>query len=191
MPVKRTSGYQLSQWESSDKVLMDDFNTDNRNLENALAGLEASKARQSDLTALQNTVAGKANQSELAALQNTVNQLSAALAAAQAAIPKIKAGTYQGDGTANRFIDVGFTPKAVLVTDFHGATYYYSGTRYISRGGLAVTDGPVTSYVNSINTVEITTNGFIVTSTTYHDGSLALPVSGNDANQRYNYIAIG
>lgn len=191
MPVKRTSGYQLSQWESSDKVLMDDFNTDNRNLENALAGLEASKARQSDLTALQNTVAGKANQSELAALQNTVNQLTAALAAAQAAIPKIKAGTYTGDGTANRFIDVGFTPKAVLVTDCHGATYYYSGTRYIGQGGLAVTDGPANSYVGGVNTLEITTNGFIVTSGTYYSGSLALPVSGNDANQRYNYIAIG
>lgn len=207
MPVKRTDKYKLSQWESSDRVLMEDFNTDNLNLENALAGLESSKARQTDLAALktevaakaassaltnlQNTVNAKANQSDLTALSQKVDQLSAALNTAQTSIPRLKIGTYMGDGTANRFISVGFTPKAVLVTDLHGATYYYGGTRYIGRGGLAVTDGPANSYVGGVNTLEITTNGFIVTSGTYYSGSLALPVSGNDADQRYNYIAIG
>lgn len=71
MPIKRTGKYQLSQWERTDKVLMEDFNTDNLNIENALAGLESSKAKQSDMTALQTEVSKKANQSDLAALQTT------------------------------------------------------------------------------------------------------------------------
>lgn len=226
MPINRTDKYRLSQWESSDRVLMEDFNTDNLNLENALAGLEASKAAAADLTALtaevaakaasstltdlqnavaakadrselaglQNVVAAKAEWSDLAALQNTVNQLSAALTALQSATPRVKVGTFQGDNTQNRFIDVGFTPSAVLLGDNYGTMFYYNGTRNAYRGGLTVTGGPLTTHVYNntfLKVLEITTNGFIVTSDSFHTGSTTVTVDSNNSNLSYRYIAIG
>ena len=38
MASKHTAGYQLSQWEKTDKVIMEDFNADNRKVDSALAG---------------------------------------------------------------------------------------------------------------------------------------------------------
>ena len=35
--MNKTQNYQLSQWEKSDKVLMEDFNEDNRKIEKALS----------------------------------------------------------------------------------------------------------------------------------------------------------
>lgn len=192
MPVKRTSNYQLSQWESSDKVLMEDFNTDNLNVENALAGLEASKAKQtdltalktevgtkasqSDLTALKAEVGTKANQSELASLRTEVaakaaqaelNSVSAALNAARASIPKIAVGSYTGDGQPSKTIPLDFTPKAVLVATQYGQMYASPGTTSsYNYGGLALTKTPVLSTTEYNGqrpvVVEITTNGFIV-----------------------------
>ena len=50
MPTNHTPNYQLSQWERTDRVLMDDFNADNAKIDAALgahaallAGLEARK----------------------------------------------------------------------------------------------------------------------------------------------------
>ena len=37
MPSNFTKNYSLSQWERSDKVLMDDFNADNAKIDAALA----------------------------------------------------------------------------------------------------------------------------------------------------------
>ena len=259
MPIKRTSKYQLSQWEKTDQVLMEDFNTDNLNIENALAGLETSKAKQTDLTALSNTVNTKANQSDLTALSNTVNtkanqsdltalsntvktkanqsdltalsntvntkanksdldslktevaakatsaaltslqntvtQLSNTLTTTQSTIPKIKAGYYTGDGQANKTINVGFTPKAVLVVNHYGQMYILQGGAYNSHyGGLAVTGSASYSSTQYSNqrpvTLEITTNGFIVHYTTV-SGSANANSYTNVANSVYHYIAFG
>ena len=61
MPSNQTPNYALSQWERTDRVLMEDFNADNAKLDAALAGLAgqvAGKAAQSALDALSQTVAG-------------------------------------------------------------------------------------------------------------------------------------
>ena len=54
--MEKTPRYQLSQWEKTDRILMEDFNADNANLEAALTSLAADTARLSsakaDLTAL-------------------------------------------------------------------------------------------------------------------------------------------
>lgn len=52
--MNHTPNYNLSQWEKSDKVLMDDFNADNAKLDAALKR----KAEQSALNALSQTVSG-------------------------------------------------------------------------------------------------------------------------------------
>ena len=40
MNLNQTSNYQLSQWESTDRILMSDFNSDNAKLDGLLAELE-------------------------------------------------------------------------------------------------------------------------------------------------------
>ncbi|BAL01555.1 hypothetical protein OBV_43560 [Oscillibacter valericigenes Sjm18-20] len=37
--LKKTTDYELNQWEKTDRILMDDFNADNAKIEQALAGL--------------------------------------------------------------------------------------------------------------------------------------------------------
>lgn len=204
MPVKRTSKYQLSQWEKTDQVLMEDFNTDNLNVENALAGLEASKANQTDLAALTNTVNTKVNQTDLASLRTevaakaaqtaldtlntTVTKLTNTLATAQASIPKIVIDSYTGDGQQDRTILLGFTPKAVLVMSNHGAMMYEEQLYDQHWGGLAVTNSPVISTRGNITVLEIVTNGFTVH---YQLVSNSNNAYTNNANKVYNYIAFG
>ena len=40
MPTNHTTNYQLSQWEHTDRVLMDDFNADNTKIDGALGSHE-------------------------------------------------------------------------------------------------------------------------------------------------------
>lgn len=54
MSSKHTPNYNLSQWERSDKVLMEDFNADNTKIDTALAA----KADKSALNSLSSTVSG-------------------------------------------------------------------------------------------------------------------------------------
>lgn len=42
--MEKTPRYQLSQWEKTDRILMEDFNADNANLEAALTALNTGKA---------------------------------------------------------------------------------------------------------------------------------------------------
>ena len=61
MPSNQTPNYRLSQWERTDRVLMEDFNADNAKIDATLAGLAGQvtgKAAQSALDALSQTVAG-------------------------------------------------------------------------------------------------------------------------------------
>ena len=68
MPSKQTTTYKLSQWVTTDKVLMDDFNADNAKIDAAIKaadekadGLSSSKAEKTDVSALQTAASGKGN----------------------------------------------------------------------------------------------------------------------------------
>ena len=37
--MKKTTNYQLSQWDAGDRILREDFNQDNKKLDNAIAAL--------------------------------------------------------------------------------------------------------------------------------------------------------
>lgn len=76
--MTKTEHYHLNQWEPADRVLMTDFNEDNRKIDEALG-------------AIQTQVAAKASQAELSAL--TV-QL------AKKGNCRIETGSYTGTGTA-------------------------------------------------------------------------------------------
>ena len=49
MASNQTANYGLNQWEATDKVMREDFNADNRKIEEALAQLQSEKASQSAL----------------------------------------------------------------------------------------------------------------------------------------------
>lgn len=123
MAANHTSSYSLNQWVKSDRVLMEDFNEDNRKIDAALSGLNtglaakasssalntlkatvnglsASKADQSDLDALKTTVDGKASTSALNGLKSMVASLQTAVDKKQdsASAVRIVSGSYTGRG---------------------------------------------------------------------------------------------
>ena len=105
----------------------------------------------------------------------------------------IVAGAYTGDGAASRKIEVGFTPKAVLVMP-HGnelISNLTSGT-YI-RGGLAVTgsglststDSGITSWVSGYTVIMVEEGGFRVG----EGGEKFTKPAANSANRLFHYVA--
>ena len=81
--MKQTGAYQLNQWELTDRIRMEDFNSDNTKVDAALAALSGrvdAKAEQSALNTLSgrvdtinSAVATKADQTALTNLENWVN----------------------------------------------------------------------------------------------------------------------
>lgn len=53
--MQKTENYQLCHWVASDRVLMEDFNSDNTKLEAALTGLAAADAAEQNARAAQDT----------------------------------------------------------------------------------------------------------------------------------------
>ena len=99
------------------------------------------------------------------------------------------AGSYIGDGTATRFINLGFTPKAVLLLLCDGATMISASGYPTYFGGLALIDKPVKAHNGTAinNILDITTNGFNV------HFKQSDSISSNDnrfLNNEYYYIAI-
>lgn len=111
MTSNHTSKYQLSQWEKSDKVLMEDFNGDNQKIEDALAGLDESKADRPALEALSELVTS--------AMPN---------------IPGIHMGTYTGTGTYGAgnptSVTFPFKPKLVVLMGDNASAVFIEGRRY-------------------------------------------------------------
>lgn len=150
MASGHTKKYQLSQWERSDKVVVEDFNSDNRNIENALAGLDASKAEVEALEALRSEVSGKAEQSEL-------DSLSGLVAETLPEVPRIAVGTYTGTGTCGEtgptVVTFPFEPKLVILTGDHAEAVCRWGQQYVgAHVGMnlvnftAEWDGPTLSW---------------------------------------------
>ena len=69
------------------------------------------------------------------------------------------AGSYTGDTTVDRVINLGFHPQAVLVEQPTGSR----GASNSMEGGLALRNRPVISSRADGPALSITTNGFIVT----------------------------
>lgn len=71
--MEQTTHYKLNQWVKTDRIMMEDFNSDNEKLDTALYGLAASgeaiqaavdserSARQTADTALETAIAGRGN----------------------------------------------------------------------------------------------------------------------------------
>ena len=94
---------------------------------------------------------------------------------------RYKIGIYTGDGTQNRFINLGVTPFAVIISSQLRGFGNQAVTNR-SSGGLAITGGAQYLYGNDQDAyMQITTNGFIV-----NDNDI---VYINTDNVKYNYLA--
>ena len=110
-------------------------------------------------------------------------KIDAALAGIQADTDgkvEMVTGTYQGDGSDERTITLGFQPKAVL-TMADGTVAGYSSGSFYTYGGLALPGHPATLGGES-SAVELTTTGFRV-----HARSDYFRV--NQSGKIYHYLA--
>lgn len=96
--------------------------------------------------------------------------------------PDIIVGTYTGDGVRNRIINLGFTPKAVIVSS-QCRGFGNQGFSGRDSGGLTVTNGPQYRDIgNSLIYLNIVSNGFLVDDNT--------TVYVNTSGINYNYLAV-
>lgn len=79
-------------------------------------------------------------------------------------VSEIIVGSYNGDGTQQRTINIDATPRYLFVFLQNGATMYNLGGGSDNRifGGFAYTNNPVKS-INGYDAIKIINNGFIVT----------------------------
>ncbi len=105
--------------------------------------------------------------------------IDAALAALEGGKCRMTVGSCTGDGAASQHIELGFTPKAVLLE--HPMGLRPAGAGYTSYGGLAVTGQPLTKGAPML---EIEPGGFRIYYSAAEYGCTL-----NGPNQTWQYIA--
>lgn len=156
MPVKRTSGYQLSQWEKSDKVLMNDFNRDNERIDAALKtqadALAAEKAARESAVAAEKAAREAAVAAESAARTSAVSRLGNC---------RIEQFTIYDDGQGNG-VTLTFSAKPVVFLVFRMYTLLVcsGGDSGARTTGTALYSTPSASKVSMC---EFMWNGFQAT----------------------------
>lgn len=165
MASNYTENFGLCQWEATDQVLREEFNQNNTRVDEALkSASELAQAAQ----ALADSAYGPDN-------------------------TPFAVGSYTGDGTDKRKIDLGFTPKAVFLSASSSIFYQryntynaVSAAFAISGKNAAQNSTGIESWVSGITLLSITDGGFYVTyfrDTTFH-GDL------NTKDKVYYYIAM-
>lgn len=96
------------------------------------------------------------------------------------AAARVTAGVFTGDGTESRFIDLGFTPLAVLVESRNGTRE--QSTHYAIHDGLALPGHPVGGQP-SYPIIEVVSGGFRVYAYSGYAGN------NNVAGNVYHYLA--
>lgn len=117
-------------------------------------------------------------------LGGAINQVNSEISEISGKVPEFVMGTYDGDDTANRTIELGFTPKALIVADETGVPFKYLSGVAKWCGGVVLKDYPAKYLGNII--LSITDNGFIVNF--YTSGGIYIVT--NRAGRTYHYIAL-
>ena len=131
----------------------------------------------------------KAEQTALTGVDSRLQSAEATLQAHTAQLAQkaeVYFGTYTGDGAASRLINIGFTPKAVMVMCGGYATYS-KGSQTHWYGGLALTGKPVKAS-DGRSVLNIEAGGFRV----YTESTQVFAdyVMSNTAERSYHYIAV-
>ncbi len=180
MSTNKTQNYHLHAWEASDDFLRSEFNENFAAIDGVMKAIAGTVS--AEQTAREKAVSAEAKSRD-AAVKAEAAARSAAVADLDGRKAEIVFGMYQGDGKKSRFIDLGFTPKAVYVCDFQGRTHdINNGTIF---GGLALPGHPVRTrweITPGYLALEIVEGGFNVFSDGYAD--LSTNSSGD-----HHYIA--
>ena len=131
----------------------------------------------------------KAEQTALTGVDSRLQSAEATLQAHTAQLAQkaeVYFGTYTGDGAASRLINIGFTPKAVMVMCGGYATYS-KGSQTHWYGGLALAGKPVKAS-DGRSVLNIEAGGFRV----YTESTQVFAdyVMSNTAERSYHYIAV-
>lgn len=131
----------------------------------------------------------ESNAAEEAAIRSQMQSQISTNTAQIATKCEVYIGTYTGDGSEERTISLGFTPKAVLVMSAEGySAYWHNYTRYY-YGGLATSSFPL-QYTYGITTypiLQVINGGFKVFSSSTGDGNGF--VYTNEAGVFQTYLA--
>lgn len=103
--MEKTPRYQLSQWEKTDRILMEDFNADNANLEAALASLAAGQT--AETTRVNTELAQKADITTLNSVKSALQTEDARLNSVKLQLVDLGRLTITPTGTS-RSADVSF-----------------------------------------------------------------------------------
>lgn len=114
--MQKTANYQLNQWDAGDAIKRTDFNGDNAKIDAAIKAVE-----QKALTAVSEAKATAAN-NVAAAKQEAASALAAYKSSNDTAVAALEArpyfGSWVGDGTASRVIQLPFAPRLLMVLGY-------------------------------------------------------------------------
>lgn len=161
MASNRTEHYDLCQWEATDQVLRTDFNEDNAKVDAALQGA-------ADLAQAAQTLAEAAYSPENS---------------------PFAVGSYTGDGTAKRKIELGFTPQAVLVLrydNFPNVDGCYMGGLAVEGCNACIFPEGSKTWVSGTTYIAVTAGGFFVS---YAEGPYT-SCQTNNTDVLYIYFAV-
>ena len=123
---------------------------------------------------------GKADADDVTALDDRLDTVETALPTKC----EVYAGQYVGNSDESQTIDLGFQPKAVLVTDTAGTMHYeHTAGNHTYTGGLALPNAPVIT--NDLYILSVCANGFTVFSNSYKVGSSYYSISTNQGTHYY------
>lgn len=119
-------------------------------------------------------------------LREEFNQDNKKIDGALATIPQLVFGSYVGNGSATRKIELGFTPSVLFVVAKDGMTFREINGSSQFCGGLVFKDEPALDVYRDRMILEICENGFHVAYNV--DNSLYLYT--NEPDMKYHYIAL-
>ena len=159
--LNQTANYGRSQWEATDRILMEDFNKDNGKIDTAL------KENADNIAALETAVAGKGN------CQFSYGTYTGS-------------GTY-GTGHPTK-LTFPFEPKLVIIQNMAAAATDTSGSSQYGRYIMFLVRPLTSYYFNSGSfSASITWSGKTVSWASTDGAAYQLNVSGNT----YLYVALG
>lgn len=216
MSTNKTPNYDLHSWVPEDSFQRSEFNDNFASLDSALKTLSDNLAAETaareaavaaEAAAREEAVATERKARQLADSDEaqsrdaavTAEQVSrqnadsveykartAAIATLTASKAEIVTGVYTGDGAAERTIELGFQPKAVLLIQDHGKTYVNWSNSDAAYGGLFLPGHPLKCSPGGAGTpteaAEIVSTGFLIRCGGYSHT--------NDNGDVYHYLAV-
>lgn len=158
--MERTPHYQLSKWQKTDRILMEDFNSDHQKIDAALAALAANQTEET--SRVNAALAAKASTSTLNSVKSALQAEDARLDGAKLQVYPLINEVFTGDGTKEHlfslngkklsdyymlFLSIGSrgstTRPALRIVPPYGGCHYSIIYNSNSMNELAVMNQPV------------------------------------------------